>query len=303
MINLKWLLLLIPLIFLVSCQEVLIDSKTDPQPVQPENYTKPTVTNNTNITTEVKETSKEVFIPKDDNLTLYFLDIKGNAVIIQHNDFSALVNSGYEEDSEKILRSLRNLGIEKLDYAFATNTQLKNIGGMPYIILKSVPSNIVESGIPSSSLPYKELYNDTIVIQQDKSFSSGNVLIKALVAYDDGGGFLPRLEDNSLVLKISYGNIDYLLMSDCGLECEDRLGDISADIIQISDSCDATSLVFLQKVNPDIAVVSTEQEDFCPSLVNRFQYADIPLYKTSDKGDIFITTDGLKYSVGFNQNG
>ena len=300
MIKLKRLLLLIPLLLLItSCENAFIDSKTNPQPIQAENITDPEITNTTNETTEVEGISKEVFIPKDNNLTLYFLDVIGDATIIQYKDYSALVNSGFEEDSEKILKSLRNLGIGNLNYAFATNTQLKNIGGMPYIILRATPSSIVESGIPSNSV-YRELYNNTQVVQQDKVFTMDKVILHTLVAYDDGGGFLPRMEDNSLVIKVSYGNVDYLLMSDCGMECEERIGDVSADILKISDSCEATSLLFLQKVKPDVAVVSTSSEDFCPNIVNRFKYADIPLYITSKDGDIFITTDGLKYSVGFN---
>jgi len=289
---------LIPiLLILTSCQDALVGSKPNPQPVTPENVTDAEVVNETNTTTS--EAVGELFIPRYGNLTLYFLDVIGDAVLVHYNEKSALVNSGYEEDSEKILKSIRNLGITKLDYIFATNTQLKNIGGMPYIILRAKPSVLVESGLPSSPI-YKELFNNTTVIQNDKYFYIDDILLQVLVAYDSGQGFLEREDDNSLVVKVTYGNSNFLLMSDCGMECEEFI-DVQADVIKIADNCDATSLAFLQRVNPEIAVVLTSSEDFCQNIINRFKYLNIPLYITSEKGDIFITTDGLDYDVGYKE--
>ena len=302
MSNLRLLIiiLILTLFLLTSCEDVFVGSKPQPQPVNSENITDAEPINETNETTAETSTDTEIFIPRKNNLTLYFLDVQGDATIIQYKDHAALVDSGYEEDSSKVVKSIRNLGIETLDYIFATNTQPKNIGGMPYVILRTEPFNIVENGVPSNS-DYKELYNDTIIIKQDTIFKVDEVAIKSIVGYDDGLGFSDNPDDDSIVVKVSYGNTKFLLMSDCGMECEERLKntDLSADILKISNSCDATSLTFLQKVSPEIAIVSTQEEDFCPDIKNRFKYLDIPLYTTLENGDIFITTDGLDYKVGY----
>ena len=294
-------ILILTLFLITSCEDVFVGSKPQPQPVESENVTDAELINETNETTAETPTTLEVFLPREDNLTLYFLDVKGDATIVHYEDRAALVDSGYEDDSPKVVSSIRNLGIENLDYVFATNTQPKRIGGMPYVILRTEPSNIVENGIPSNTTTYKELYNNTIVIKHDEVFSFDSAFIKSIVIYDDGSGFSSNPDDNSLITQISYGNTKFLLMSDCGPDCEERLRntDISSDILKISNSCDATSLTFLQRVSPEIAIASTQDTDFCPNIKSRFSYLDIPLYTTLENGDIFVTTDGLDYKVGW----
>ena len=261
-------------------------------------------TNSTNETITILSKDIEVFVPRLKNLTMYVLDIEGDATLFQYRDKAILINSGFEDDSEKVLKKIRDLGIDKLDYIFATNTQPKNIGGMPYLILRTEPSYIVENGIPStiqSYKQYKELYNETTVVKSDTTFSLGEFFVRVLVVYDDGEGFSTNLDDNSLVIRVSYGNSKFLLMSDCSVDCEERLrdADVSADVLKISDSCSATSLSFLQRVNPDVSIVSTSKldQDFCPSIVQRFKNLNIPLHLTSIDGDIYVTTDGLDYHI------
>lgn len=300
-------LLIIGLFLLTACgtqkQNIPIDSSTTTSTEQVNN------SNSTNET-QVIILSKPitVFTPRKENLTMYVLDIEGNAVIFQYRNKAILVDSGLANDSSKVLKAIRDLGIEQLDYIFATNIQPKNIGGMPYLILRTDPKNIVENGIPSSYnayKEYKELYNDTIMIKNDQTFNLGDFAVRVLVGYDDGTGFSSNLDDNSLVIKVTYGNSNFLLMSDCSLDCEEKIKNdgISAEVIKISNSCDATSLTFLQRVNPTWAIVSGKHADFCPNVISRFNNLDIPVYMTSNKGDIFVTTDGLDFKIDWNVEG
>ena len=93
-------------------------------------------------------------------------------------------------------------------------------------------------------------------------------------------------------------------MSDCGLDCEERLknDDLSADVLKISNSCESTSLAFLQRVKPQVAIVSAG-ESFCPMIKDRFKFLNIPLHITKEKGDIFVTTDGLNYMIDWKKEG
>jgi len=299
-------LMIIALFLLTSCQ-----SQKNNIPVQSQTVTTVEPTNNTNSTNETEVIVIEtkpitIFTPRKENLTMYVLDIEGNAVIFQYKDKAILVDAGLDTDSAKVLKALRDLGIEQLDYIFATNTLPKNIGGMPYIILRTEPSNVIENGIPSSfQREYKEVYNDTQIIKNDKTFNLGDFAVRVLVGYDDGEGFSTNLEDNSLVLKVSYGNSNFLLMSECSLDCEEKIKNdgIKADVILISNSCNATSLTFLQRVSPTWAIVSGKHEEFCPVVVDRFTNLNIPLFITQDKGNIFVTTDGLDWKIDWNKDG
>ena len=232
---------------------------------------------------------------------MYVLDIEGNAVIFQYKNKAILIDSGSKTDSERILKKIRDLGIEQLDYIFATNLQPNNIGGMPYLILRTEPINYIE-GIPTF-LNKTVRINHIERIKNDKTFQLDDFSIRVLVGYDDGYGFSDNMDDNSLVLKVTYGNSDFLLMSDCSLDCEEKIKNdgIQAEVIKISSSCDATSLTFLQRVNPTWAIVSGNNKDFCPAVADRFKNLNIPLFMTSDKGDIYVTTDGLDFKIDWNK--
>ena len=297
------IILLAILLLITACENKTIVKKiVVEQNITPENVTEAIPVNITNETVvEVKD--MEVFIPRTNNLTIYYLNIKGNSVLVQYKDKSVLIDSGFEADSEKILKRIRDLGIEKLDYVFATNRQPKNIGGIPYIILRTEPSNVVENGVPPS-LNNSVVIKNLIKIKSDIDFNLDNVLIKTIVVYDDGDGFSVNLDDNSLVTKIHYGNSRFLFMSDCGFDCEERLKDedLTVDVLKISNSCEATSLAFLQKVNPQVAIVAADAS-FCPNIKDRFKFLNIPLYITGEKGNIFVSTDGLSYMVGWKMGG
>ena len=180
----KYVILTLALLsfFIISCE-------TNQPQTEPQTVTAAEPVNNTNSTNEteiidlIEIKDVVVFQPRKNNLTLYFLDINGSSVIGQYKDKSFLIDSGFKEDSEKILKSIRDLGIDKLDYAFATNTQPKNIGGMPYIILRTEPNYLVE-GIPTH-LNKTVKINNLIRLKTDETFSIGDVLINILIVYDD----------------------------------------------------------------------------------------------------------------------
>jgi competence protein ComEC len=298
----KWLWLILSLLLLTSCDS-LTDFQPEKEDLTPENVTpavEVNVTNSTNTTEEIVPIQSPLFTPRKNNLTIYFLNTKGDSTLIQHNDYSVLVDAGYEEDSEKVIKEIRNLGIETLKAIFATNTASKNIGGMPYIILRTHPEKIIDNGIPSSSSSYKDYQNSTI-IEKDTLFMFGDFFVKAIVPYDDGYGFKTDMKQNSLVTKIQYGNKKFLLMSDCEVACEERIidADLKANVLKVANggSCDSTSLTFLQKVNPDFAIISTQTEP-CKDILDRFKYLNIPVFITKDDGDIYFTTDGLDLSFG-----
>jgi len=201
-------LLILLAIFLIACDTQVKQA----EPVTG-NVVEAILVNNTNSTNETKiiiiQKDVIIFEPRTNNLTLYFLDVSGDSVIVQHNKNSVLIDSGFDGDSEKILKSIRDLGITNIDYIFATNTQPKNIGGMPYIILRAEPDNVIE-GIPSH-LNKTVTIKNMVRLRSDATYSIGDFFVNVLVPYDGGIGFAPNLTDNSLVTKINYGNSKFLL--------------------------------------------------------------------------------------------
>lgn len=290
------IILLLLLVLLTSCENNYIKQNVGNNPVK--NVTDAIEINSTN-NTEIDITTEppNIYLPRKDNLSIYVMDIDGEAILLQQDENIILINSGYETDSKRILNNMRKVGIEQANIIIATNTQPKNIGGLPYIILRSEPKIIYDTGFPSIST-YHLLNNDTLPITIDQSITLGDLIIKFIVPYDDGLGFSSNLKDNSIITKISYGSFDILFMSDCGQECEERLypyTNFNADIIKISGDCDANTFSLLQNVKPDIAIY-TSNDTLCNEAYDRYDYINIPVLITKEIGDVVITTDGLDYA-------
>ncbi|MEK0338354.1 MAG: hypothetical protein QQN41_13070, partial [Nitrosopumilus sp.] len=258
-----------------------------------------------NITT-ITVIEENIFLPPYRyNLSVYVLDVDGQSAIILKGSKSLLIDSGVESDAETILKRLRNIGVMNLDFAIVSNTNEENLGGMPYIIIQTSPAIIYETGIPSSSSNYilmQELINASInkstKVDSDKLFSFDNAFVKLMVIYDDGGGFSSDDNDNSIVTKLTFKENKFLFMSNCGFNCLERLSkeDINSDVIVIDGSCDSTTLTFLQKVTPEIAIATGE---ICEETKNRFRFLNVPLYTSKEHGDIKIESDGRNFNLKY----
>ena len=298
MLKTKILVMIVLILFLYGC-EYLQASPT--QGLQPQNTSTEIqeIINQTNQINATVEPPKPpvVIQPRNNSLNLYFLNVQGDATIVQKDKESILINGGEESDSSLILKKIRDLGIMELNYTILTNPAPDTIGSIPYIILRANPTYLIESGLSDDSTNYKlmkDVFGNTTIIKHNKQIDFDNIFTKILVVYDDGNGFSIKLQDNSLIIKMIYDNVMVLFMGDCSFECEERLydEDLEADIIKLSDDCSANSLTFLQKVKPKIAIV----KDVCSEVESRFANMNVPLYKIKD-GDLAISIKDGKYEV------
>lgn len=285
------------ILFISGCEILQASPTRTPQSLPPANEV-PISTNQTNTTINATiELPKVVIQPRNNSLNIYFLNVQGDAAIVQKGGESMLINGGKEADSSMILKKLRDLGITELNHTILTNPSQDTIGSIPYLILRAKPTYLYESGLSDSSTNYrlmKDVFLNTTIVQHNKQIDFDNAFTKILVLYDDGKGFASRMEDNSLIVKIAYENVRVLFMGYCGFECEERLydEDLEADVIKLSPDCNANSLVFLQKVNPKIAIV----KDTCSDVENRFSNLNIPLYKIKE-GDLAVSIKDGNYEV------
>lgn len=303
MIPLKLLLLLL-LLFLTSCSSTFLGNvPKNPEQINAENTTKVEPINLTNETEEKEEVAvvDNLFLPIKDNLSIFVMDVEGQSIIVLKEEESLLIDAGKETDSNKILRNIRNLGVDKLGYIILSNPKEENVGGLPYIIIQTSPAIVYESGYPSSSTSYqlyRELFPNKTLVPSDKLFLLEDTFIRMIVPYDEGKGFLDDLQDNSIITKITYRANSFLLMSNCGFKCIEAINNINwdADVLIIDGSCDSTTLNFLQKVSPEYVLITGE---LCKETEDRFKFLDIPLYSTRNDGNIRIVSDGEYFNIKY----
>lgn len=287
-------LLLLFLLFLVSCQDLR------PNTPQPQNYSAEVSTQlNTTNETQINQTNetivppKPVLLPVQDKLAVYIIDTsKKGSTIITLNNHSIIINTQGQADGLRILKIIQNLGIKQIDYLIATNGHEDNIAGIPPLILRMPPIKLMHSGIPSSSPSYpiyNSLFKNITLVSHDTIIGFQESFINLIVPYDDG---ISLTDDNSIVVKLNYGNAQVLITTDCAVDCESRINNIKANILISNGGCNSLSYLFLQKVLPELVVVSGKP---CEETQKRIESLNIPLLTTEKDGDITITSNGISY--------
>lgn len=255
--------------------------------------TSPPTENTTTNITPVVEPPKPILLPIDDKFAIYIIDNdKKGSYILTSNKKSMLINSVGGSDGLRLLKIIKNLEIIHLDKFIITNNHDDNIAGAPQIILRANPSQLIHSGIPSVSSYYKQynlLYTNATILPSDTIISFDDALIYLVVPYDDGSPLTP---DNSVVVKVSYGNSEFLFSTDCAIDCESRISNIQSDVLISNGGCDSLSLSFLKQVSPDVIIFSGKP---CPETLERARSLAIPVLTTQSEGDITITSDGINY--------
>jgi beta-lactamase superfamily II metal-dependent hydrolase len=115
------------------------------------------------------------------------------------------------------------------------------------------------------------------------------------------------LNQNSIVLKVTYSNVSFLLMGDAGIEAESSLlssgYNLKSDILKVGHhgSSSASSSIFLARVKPTSSVIEVGAgNDYghpTSKTLSALQGIGSKIYRTDLDGDIVITTDGQSYSV------
>jgi hypothetical protein len=112
---------------------------------------------------------------------------------------------------------------------------------------------------------------------------------------------------NSVVLRISYGTIDFLMTGDLGGEGEDtviRSGyPLEAEILKVGHhgSSSSTSPAFLARVRPEMGVIYVGEGNPYghphKETLDLLKESRVTLYRTDRDGTILVRTDGMSYSV------
>ena len=110
--------------------------------------------------------------------------------------------------------------------------------------------------------------------------------------------------DNSLVLRLTYGDKSFLFTGDMEREAENDLLDsgvkLSSDVLKVGHhgSSTSTSYRFLYEVSPEIAVISCGEDNSYghphEEVLSRLSDADVTVYRTDLDGSVVLFCDGMK---------
>ncbi|MEA4831456.1 MAG: ComEC/Rec2 family competence protein [Oscillospiraceae bacterium] len=249
-------------------------------------------------------------------LRVTFIDVgQADSILVECGESVMLVDGGNKNDGDTVVSVLKKHGIDNINYMVATHPHEDHVGGLSgvlnYATVKKAYCSYNE--YDSSAFRNFKKYLDKQSLEITLPVC-GTVfyLGKAKVTIIGPQRLYDSVNDNSIVLKLEYGDTSFLLMGDAGNDAEKDLiesgYDLSADVLKIGHhgSSDATSYVFLKEVMPDIAVISCgKNNDYghpSESTLSRLADAQAKVYLTQNDGDIIIESDGTLLNVMLRKN-
>ncbi len=245
------------------------------------------------------------------------LDIgQGDAILVRTPaGHRVLVDGGPSGD--RLLRALADVlpaGDRRIDLVVSTHGQDDHVTGLVEVLRRYEVGSVLVSPMPGTSAAFEEWRSELAkrsmpvreAVAGEWSDLGGGVRMQVLgpPARLPRGG-IDEVNDASVVLRLVYGDISFLLAGDLGERGEQALleggGDLRSTVLKVSHhgSASSTTEPFLAAVRPAVAAVSVGADNGFghPSATTRLRLAGVPLFRTDENGSVRFETDGSRLRV------
>lgn len=266
-----------------------------------------------NSTFEVDVTPE---IQPSQNLTIAFIDVgQGDSIlIILPSTRTLLIDGGYYDDSDKVLATLQEHGVSRIDVMVATHPQGDHIAGLIDVINNVDVGQVLHSGRSRPGHPSSEALLDATERKQIpfKSVEEGDSInldpIVRIDVLNPTSILTDAINNNSVVIKLTYGEFSALFTGDIGEPSEARLISenctaLDADVLKAGHHGNraSSSSSFLNTVTPEVVIISLGPGYGYPhyEALERISSAGTEhVFRTDLDGTITLTADGsTKYSI------
>ena len=245
---------------------------------------------------------------------VHFIDVgQGDCTLVMSHGEAMLIDSGERDDSDRVIKYLKEQGITKLSCIIVTHPHTDHMGEMPDILKAFKTDKFIMPKVPDNMVPtimryekmLKQVKNQGLEVtwSSDSEFRLGDAVINT---YTPKGQF-EELNDYSTVVKISCGSRKFLVTGDAEKEEESDLlaqrFDFRADVLKVPHhgSYKGTTSELLKAVGAQYAVICCgKNNDYGhphDSTLKRIKKFISNVYITKDNGDIVFTTDGKSLTV------
>jgi competence protein ComEC len=250
-------------------------------------------------------------------LKVYFIDVgQGDSELITCDNFTMLIDAGDPDAGPRVVSELRSLGITDIDILVATHPHADHIGGMQDVLKQFRVHEVIDTAMPHTTATYQKFL--ATIDQQKipyKTVHVGDVIspvqgLSFLVLNAPPTGNSSEIEDlndASIVLRASYGQINILFEGDAGVSIEDRMMatglPLGSQVLKVAHhgSPHGTGTAFLEWVDPEVAIISVgagnPYNHPAQATIGRLEDAGTIVFRTDQDGTVVLQSDGMKYSI------
>ena len=262
------------------------------------------------ISENINKRINEVPVTSEERLEVTFIDVgQADSILLENEGHNMLVDAGNNEDGPKLVNYLKNQNIHQFDYVIGTHPHEDHIGGLDNIIEDFDINTFYMPDVITTTKTFEDVLdalgekNMTLSIPKtNATFKLGDATVKVLyVGTEDESD----LNDTSIVLKVTYQNVSFLLTGDASTKVEEKLNqaDLESTVLKVGHhgSSTATNEKFLNTVNPKYAIISVgennQYEHPHTTVLNTLAAHNITTYRTDQDGTIKVITDGTNIEI------
>lgn len=245
-----------------------------------------------------------------DVMHVHFIDVgQGDSIFIQTpTNKHILIDGGSLAAGEKVVHYLQEQNVQTIDLLIATHPHIDHIGGLIDVIDTFTIEQMIDSGQIHVTKTFAQylgrILRDNIPLTVAKSGDFITIdpflTIEVLNSYHVG----ESINNSSIVLRITYDQLTFLLMSDIEKAKEEALLKkyaLDAHIIKVAHHGSQTSSTekFIKQVNPQVAILTYGKENRfghpTSRVIDNYMAMNTLIYSTAVFGDIVIETNGKNY--------
>jgi competence protein ComEC len=259
-----------------------------------------------------------------ERLELFLLDVgqgesmllrlpNGEAVIIDGGGFPY---SDFDMGKNVVAPELLHRGVRRLRAVVLTHADADHYQGLRYLLERFEVAEVwmgageghnpkisdLVSLIRERKIPLKELYAGQMLWEGRSRFQilwPPHTLFQAREEDNFGSG-----NNRSLVLRVCYGEVCYLLTGDIEAEAERALvgenASLDSQVLKLAHHGSGTSSteVFLQKIRPRLSLASLGRNNRFkfphPAVLQNLESLGVKLLRTDLQGELWVATDGKR---------
>ena len=236
---------------------------------------------------------------------IYFLDVgQGDCTLIRTRAGDILIDAGPESAQDALCLRLKQLGVKEIALAVFTHPDEDHVGGADGV-LSQIPVREVwlptrEMDNPSAARMEKAIEENGSTrknVRANEVAIIGDVVIATLAPMGDATN---DPNDNSIVLRVTCGEIGMLFMGDASAKVEQKLIDtygkahLSAQLYKVGHHGSSTSNTeaFLSVVDPQYAVICSSIDNSYGHphgvVVERLQNIGATVLATATDGEVVL---------------
>jgi len=253
-------------------------------------------------------------------LTVHFIDVgQADCALLECDGEYMIIDGGNVEDGQMVVSYLKQMGVETLSAVVCSHAHEDHVGGLPAVLSVFEAEAVYSPVTEYSSKVFKDFVAKTeaqglelTIPAPGDQFTLGSTTVSVLGPVQE----YDETNDTSIVLKVSYGESDFLFTGDMETPAENDMIDYwgegfdwEVEVLKVghhgSDTSSGYRLVY--ETNPTYGIISVGEGNSynhpCEEPLSRLKDAGVMIFRTDYLGHVIAKTDGAEITFTWeNQN-